>query len=88
MSAPKEKSGSTENARQHDPNSTEIPAQSRPLSEVLEVICGILRRYVVFPLHEQATAIALWVIHTWVWEAFDFTPYLHVFSAEKRSGKS
>jgi hypothetical protein len=60
----------------------------RPLGELLEAIEGILRRYVVFPSQEQATAVALWVAHTWTIDAFDFTPYLHVFSAEKRSGKS
>jgi len=30
----------------------------------------------------------LWITHTWVLEAFDYTPYLHVHSAEKRSGKT
>jgi uncharacterized protein DUF3631 len=43
---------------------------------------------VVFQYPEQAIACALWILHTWVIDAFDFTAYLHVFSAEKRSGKS
>jgi hypothetical protein len=60
----------------------------RPLSALLDTVEGFLRRYVVFPLQEQAPAIALWVAHTWVIEAFDFTPYLHVWSTDKRSGKS
>lgn len=64
------------------------PVTPRPLGELLGAISGILRRYVVFPSQEQATAIALWVAHTWTVDAFDFTPYLHVFSQEKRSGKS
>jgi Protein of unknown function (DUF3631) len=60
----------------------------RPLDQLLDAICGILRRYVVFSLDEQAIVIALWVIHTHLLEAFDYSPYLNVFSASKRSGKS
>jgi hypothetical protein len=66
----------------------ERPKPPRPLAELLDDVTGILRRYVVFPQPEQAEVIALWAVHTWVIEAFDFTPYLHVFSAERRSGKS
>ena len=68
-----------------------IPApmvQPRPLADLLDAITGILKRYVVFPLAEQPEVIALWTLHTWVLEAFDYTPYLHVFSAETSSGKS
>jgi Protein of unknown function (DUF3631) len=61
---------------------------SRPLGELLDAICGILRRYVVFPLQEQVAVISAWILHTWVFNAFDYTPYLFVFSAAKRSGKS
>ncbi len=42
----------------------------------------------VFSLPAQPEIIALWVIHTWVLDAFEYTPYLHVFSAETSSGKS
>jgi hypothetical protein len=42
----------------------------------------------VFPLQEQASVIAVWIAHTWVFNAFEYTPYLFVFSAAKRSGKS
>ena len=64
------------------------PVQPRPLDKLLDAISEVLRRYVVFQFSEQAAVIALWVVHTWVIEAFDYTAYLHVHSAEKRSGKS
>jgi hypothetical protein len=32
--------------------------------------------------------IALWILHTWTYRAFRWTPYLHVSSPTKRSGKS
>jgi len=60
----------------------------RPLGELLTAVKEILRRCVVFPLEDQAILIAIWIAHTWAIEAFEFTPYLNVFSASKRSGKS
>ena len=64
------------------------PVKPRPLRELLDIICIILRHYVVFQLQEQVKVCALWIAHTRVMDAFDFMPYLHVFSAEKRSEKS
>ncbi len=64
------------------------PVQPRPLSELLDAITAILRRYVVFQFPEQPNIIALWVLHAWTLESFDHTPYLNVFAASKRSGKS
>src|SRR5262245_17995671 len=64
------------------------PTEPRPLGELLNAISAILRRYVVFPLQEQANVIVLWIVHTWLLDAFDYTPYLNVFAAAKRSGKS
>jgi hypothetical protein len=60
----------------------------RPLSELLSAVREILCRYVSFQFPEQPAAIALWVVHTWVLDAFDYTPYLHIYSAETSSGKS
>ncbi len=58
------------------------------LEDVLNSICEFLQRYIVFSSAAQQTAIALWVAHTWALNAFDCTPYLHVSSPEKRSGKT
>jgi hypothetical protein len=66
----------------------EMSVKPRPLGELLDAISAILRRYVVFPLQEQANVVALWVVHTWLIDAFEYTPYLNVFAAAKRSGKS
>ena len=66
----------------------DVPVHPRPLGKLLDAICETLQRYVFFQLPEQVLVAALWVVHTWVLETFDYTPYLHVHSAEKRSGKS
>jgi len=60
----------------------------RALSALLEAVEGFLRRYVIFQYPEQAKVCALWAVHTWAFNAFDYTPYLSVFAVEKRSGKS
>jgi Protein of unknown function (DUF3631) len=56
-------------------------------AELIEAVAAFLRRYVVLS-REQVTTLALWVFHTWAVEAADVTPYIHVSSAEKRSGKT
>jgi hypothetical protein len=58
------------------------------LAAVLDSICDFLRRYVRFSSPAQPTAIALWIAHTWALDAFDYSPYLHIQSPEKRCGKT
>jgi hypothetical protein len=57
-------------------------------AQLLNDVRHQLERFVIFARPEQATAITLWVAHTWVVDAFDVSPYLSLHSAEKRSGKS
>ena len=68
----------------------EREAQSRvaKLAPLLDSICAFVQRYIVFQMPGQAWAIALWVAHCWVVEAFDFTPYLHINSPEKQCAKT
>jgi Protein of unknown function (DUF3631) len=58
------------------------------LRRLLEAVESSLCRYVVFADPHQVTAVSLWVIHTYVIEAAETTPYLHVFSPVKRAGKT
>lgn len=55
---------------------------------LLEAVTGTLGRFVVFASDAQAVAVALWVAHTHVFDAFDSTPFLAVTSPERRSGKT
>jgi hypothetical protein len=54
---------------------------------VLDELAVFVRRYVVVA-PEQVDALALWIAHTFTYEAFDCSPYLAITSAEKRCGKS
>jgi hypothetical protein len=58
------------------------------LSDVLDSICGFLQRHIVFSSPAQPIVIALWITHTWILDAFDYTPYLDIRSPEKRCGKT
>jgi hypothetical protein len=59
-----------------------------PTSELLAAVVAELERFVVFANEHQAVAVAAWVLHTYVFRAFDTTAYLHVSSATKQSGKT
>jgi len=57
-------------------------------ANLFDDVVTALQRYVVFPCPETAWTIALWVLHTYVYDAFDTTPYLEVMSPTKQAGKS
>jgi hypothetical protein len=67
---------------------TEVTSPPMELPEILEGVRGLLCRYIVFSSKAQEIVVALWVAHTSVIEAFDYTPYLHISSPAKRCGKS
>ncbi|MGI8615288.1 MAG: DUF3631 domain-containing protein [Actinomycetota bacterium] len=65
-----------------------VTADLRPtLGDALEDVEGFFRRFVVMSDH-AVTIVTLWVAHVYAFAAFEFTPYLAVTSATKRSGKS
>jgi hypothetical protein len=66
----------------------EAPDVVLSTGELLDAVKAELERFVVFADDSQAIAVAAWVLHTHVFEAFDTTPYLHVSSPTKQSGKS
>jgi hypothetical protein len=55
--------------------------------ELLDAVTAFIRLYLVLT-HEQAVAVALWVLHTHTVDALGITPYLAITSAEKESGKT
>ncbi len=57
-------------------------------AHILDEVAAVLRRYVVWSYPEQVDFVALWVLHTWVFDLFETTCYLDVSSAAKGSGKS
>lgn len=55
---------------------------------VLDDIRAFLRRFVAFTNEDHELVLALWVLHTWTFDAAYSTPYIYVSSAEKQSGKT
>jgi putative DNA primase/helicase len=54
---------------------------------LLDELRRYFTRYAALPKHADAV-LALWTLHTWVFDCFDITPYLAITSPTKRCGKS
>src|SRR5580693_9082846 len=57
------------------------------IGELLTEIEDIIKRHVVLP-DAAATALAVWVLHTYVYELRDTVAYVAIESPEKRCGKT
>lgn len=57
------------------------------LPELLAKNVEFLQRYLSLS-NSQVHVLALWIVHTYSIEAADSTPYLNIFSPEKRAGKT
>jgi hypothetical protein len=64
-----------------------IPGPTMDLPTILTTLVAFIRGFVVLAT-EQAQAIALWIVHTYVLDAAAATAYLSISSPVKRSGKS
>ncbi len=56
-------------------------------TDLLDALVGLLLRFIILPPH-AAPVCALWIVHTYVFAVFEFTPRLLVNSPDKRCGKS
>jgi hypothetical protein len=56
-------------------------------SALLDDVASFIRRFVCISV-EQAEVLSLWTVHTHCAAAADTTPYMHVNSPEKQSGKT
>jgi putative DNA primase/helicase len=54
---------------------------------LLDAVSSVIRRYVILSDHE-ADIVALWILHCYVFDAFQCTPRLAITSPEKRCGKT
>ena len=54
---------------------------------LLEELRKYITRFVVL-LKDADVVLALWVLHTWIFDCFDITPYLVITSPTRRCGKS
>jgi hypothetical protein len=59
-----------------------------PIGSALAEIVAFLRRFLILPSWAHVDALALWVAHTYVMDAFEATMYLAITSPEKGSGKT
>jgi hypothetical protein len=56
-------------------------------AELLEMCREWIQRYIVVS-DEQAVILAAWTLHTYVFDAAETTPYIHISAPERECGKS
>ena len=61
--------------------------ESRALNELLDDVRDFIRRYIAVTDHEFVV-LSLWVVHTYCFQAFDYTPYINITSPTPGAGKS
>lgn len=76
--------GLSNHKRQND----DVIEGTQRTKDLLESVCKFVCRFVVLPGPASEVATALFVLHTWAFDAAHATPYLAVVSAEKQSGKT
>jgi 5S rRNA maturation endonuclease (ribonuclease M5) len=65
----------------------EYQAPREDLPALLRDVETFVSQYVACG-HSELAALTLWVAHTWAMDAAECTPYLHITSPEKQSGKT
>jgi hypothetical protein len=65
----------------------EAPLALSP-EQLFHEIKSFVARYVVLSQPEHADVITLWIMHTWVADCADFTPYIYLHSPVMRCGKT
>jgi putative DNA primase/helicase len=72
-----------------DPFGWEVEPAKIPIStaKLLDEIEATIRKHIVLS-KDGAAAIALWILHAWIFDAFDVSPLLSLTSPEKRCGKT
>jgi putative DNA primase/helicase len=68
--------------------SVEPWAESVNGDALLTALRAHIKTYVVLPNKHAEIVLPLWILHTWVFDCFDITPYLVISSPTRRCGKS
>ena len=60
----------------------------RQFIDIFEQVDRYIGQFIVFQNEDQRTVIVNWIVHTYLVQLFEYTPYLHIFSAQKQCGKT
>lgn len=64
-----------------------LPPSSEDVREVLDTTHDFLSRFLVMS-DDGLRVLALWIFHTWAFDAAETTPYISIRSPERESGKT
>jgi hypothetical protein len=65
-----------------------VGVKRHTLADVMSELEATIARHVVFPSDHESVALTLWVGHTHAIEVAWFSPYLHLTSPDRESGKT
>jgi len=72
-----------------DPRQIEnLSKNRRDFIDIFEMVYNWVTQFVSFQSDDEPIVITNWIVHTYLIHLFDFTPYLHIYSAQKQCGKS
>lgn len=64
------------------------PTQQDSTTTLMDDVITFVKRFVIFQDEAHYNVLALWLLHTYTFDAAYATPYIYVKSAEKQSGKT
>lgn len=87
-SPPKDKATPPPPKAARKPKPKPIDPERLTTASILDDVFTFLTDYVVFSSLNEAVAVALWVMHTYIVNEFDSTPRLTIRAPQKQSGKT
>ena len=65
-----------------------LAQNKREFIDIFEQVQRFLEQFVVFKSQDEPVVLTNYIVHTYLFKLFEFTPYIHIYSATKQCGKS
>ena len=65
-----------------------LAQNKREFIDIFEQVQRFLKQFVVFKSEDEPVVLTNYIVHTYLFKLFEFTPYIHIYSATKQCGKS
>jgi len=60
----------------------------RQFIDIFEMVYNYITKFIVFQSEDEPIVVTNWIVHTYLIHLFEYTPYLHIYSAVKQCGKT
>jgi len=59
----------------------------RQFIDIFEMVYNYITKFIVFQSEDEPIVVTNWIVHTYLIHLFEYTPYLHIYSAVKQCGR-